>query len=302
MIKEALLKSVAIKISVEQVKNKINELSLSKMVCALKKEGIENIMCDEKYLYVSDEQHLAKVSDKLNNRIWLEKIARHRIMDDCAKCKHLDEDGHLGKLWCKKWDTDIWNVSTPFKKPVVNRGCVPFRYFGFAPDDPERQSQFNLKYASAEKADLIKQFVEEHDLKDVGDFNTDENIFAGQFDPEDRFAFRYEPETDTIQMLIEVADKDKRFVTEYPAERESLNKMFEDWREGWGFNYTQAENFRGNAPRQDTSFDYTTSDEYKKKNNLQKTKQYDISPTNTGDKYPPLVNSFSDGDKDVSVS
>ena len=62
----------------------------------------------------------------------------------------------------------------------------------------------------------------------------------------------------------------------------------------------KASDFRLNAPRQERNFDYVNSEEYKKKHNLQKTKHYDISPSNTGEKYPVgLNNSFNDADRDV---
>lgn len=64
----------------------------------------------------------------------------------------------------------------------------------------------------------------------------------------------------------------------------------------------RAYDFKLNAPRQEQSYDWTTSEEYKKKHNLQKTKQYDISPSNTGEKYPAgLNNSFSKSDGDVGL-
>ncbi len=307
MIRESVLKQYGFKISVSEINKK---LCANRICEALKREGL-NVAVDNEWLYVIDDTAFKRVADKVNNQLWLCKIARHRIYEDCKGCKFLDEDSHLGKAWCKKWDTDIWNVSTPFPdgKNVVNKGCVPFRYFGYAPDNPERQTQFNLKSAGLGKgSEILNDFLQHFDLYDVGQF-TDENTFYGEFDPVDKFGLKFDPNTKTITLAIQ--NPHSELNKEYSANFDEYKQMISDWRQTWGVEEghelkvnqlldKKAYDPKLNTPRQERNFDWTNREEYKRKHNPQQTKQYDISPSNTtGDKYNPLSNSAGESDKDV---
>jgi len=316
MIKEALLKQYGYKISMSDVSSRCD--APQRFIQALLREGL-NVAQDKDWLYVDNEITFKKVEAKLNNRIAMMKIARHRVYEDCKGCKYLDEETHLGKLWCKKWDTDIWNVSTPYPEGEhkVNKGCVPFRYFGYAPDNPERPTQFNLniKSAMAKGSDIIEEFVEHFNLyPDVGIFIDDKGTFIGEFTPSDRFGLKYND--DEIQMAID--NPHKHVVEEYPATPEGLKEMIKDWKKIWT-GYIEygtsdeedkenildktAEDFKGHGQRPETNYDWINREEYKKKHNPQKTNQYDIAPSNVGDnKYADdLYNNFGGNDKELML-
>ncbi len=303
MIKESTIKQIGNKIPLKEVLNKIScKKQLAKICVALQKElGITNITVDKDFLYVMDERDIPKIAEKLNNRLWMQKIARHRVIEDCQGCKYLNEEDHLGKLWCDKWDTDIWNVSTPYPDGdnKVNQGCVPFRYFGYAPKPSDSQGlyRFNKVEAKLKKdSNLMNDFIEQLDLKEIGDYE-EENIFVGQFDPVDRFGFKLDKEQGTLEMAINKGDED--IYKKYALEDVSFDEMMEDWREAWGLNYRkQASDPKVNAPRQDRSFDWLNEREYNRRNNPQKSERYDVSPSNIGDKYPE-GNKFNDADVDV---
>jgi hypothetical protein len=301
MIKKATLKKWGKKLSKTEIAIPI---PIYKFVFGCKREGIE-IAEDKDYLYVKDDFEMQKVADKINNKKWMQKIARHRIKEDCEGCKYLDEEKHLGKSWCEKWDTDIWNVATVFPedKHEVNKACVPFRYFGYTPNLPsaERQSgQYSLAHYGMKNEKIVKAFVDANVLNDVGEYyaKDKENVFVGEFDENNSFGIRYNPEINKIQMKIEssIGTIEKRYEPVYS----SLKQMQNDWTEIWL--EKKAYNPDMNKPRPERNFDWINQEEYKKKHNPQESKHFDISPSNVGDNKnydPETGNTFGKSDRDV---
>lgn len=307
MINENLIKEYGFKVEVDSFKKKLADLKITdsydipigKIVKALKDENIE-CTHDEQWIYLRDENNFKQAMNKVNNRMWLVKIARHRVFEDCKGCKFLDEETKMGKLWCKKWDTDIWNIATPYVDNVVNRGCVPFRYFGYAPNVPETQTQFHLqrKAGMSEGMHLITRFANKFNLDDIAVFIREDTL-VGSFDKYSSFEIRYIPVSNALYMNIVYGDK--VYENKYCATPTGINNMMNDWKTIWSQGKF-ASDFHGNAPSQETHYDWDTSEEYKKKHNLQKSKQYETSPSNVGDgsKYPAPQNSFGEQDKDLS--
>lgn len=297
MIKIELLATLGQKIPIKECMK--SGMSMVKLCTALRKENI-NVAFDKDFVYAENEATISKMADKLSNSLWLHKIARHRVKEDCEGCKYLDEDNPTrhGKDWCKKWDTDIWNVSTPFPEDehTVNKGCVPFRYFGYTPNVPESQTQYSLKQFGAKNGDVVKAFVEAIHLNEVGRYFDKGNTFIGEFNEHNKFGIRYNKDTNAIQLKVAMTGCDIQ--KDYLPAHSSLNEMKRDWKEIWLGK--AAEDVRMHGQRPDVNYDWINSEEYKKKHNLQKSKQFDISPTNVGDKRDSSeYNSFGDSDKDL---
>jgi DNA-directed RNA polymerase subunit M/transcription elongation factor TFIIS len=374
MIKTSeILEKVGNKTPITNIQNKLKDCKLSTFVEALRREGMD-IMFDKKDVYVKTEADLHKVADRLNNRIWMSKIARHRVYEDCLKCKHLDEENHLGKAWCDKWDTDIWNVSTPFAEDdhTTNKACVPFRYFGYStPDDNRTQTQYRLKNVAALKKatpkEIIAEFVDRFNLKEVGQYFEDGLVFVGQINDNMKFGIRYNPDLNQIEMAIDSAPNGALVEASFATAGFPLQEVYPEvckmWVKAWNNEIEKKESrlnkeaqpqplcpkcgskdvaflnvekegdieyecekcksqFReedlaeptglfpskkkagadqhGKAPRQERSYDWINPEDYKKRHSTQKSKQYETSPSNTGEKYPTGVNnSFSESDRDV---
>ncbi len=236
MIKTSLLKELGHKVSVKAVTDNLKDCHLHTFCEALVREGMD-IAYDKKYVYAKSERGLYRIADKLHNREWMKKIARHRVYEDCVKCKYLDEEEHLGKCWCDKWDTDIWNVSTPFEEDdhTINKGCVPFRYFGYStPDDNRTQTQYRLKNVAMKTLKgkgTIEAFVETYGLKDVGEYFEDGNVFVGQFDEGARFGIRNNEKENTIDLQIKTATQ--HFESSFPNTLSAIYSLSGRWKETW---------------------------------------------------------------------
>ncbi len=312
MINDSLLQKYGFQIDIKEVQKKINSIlqpmnvAVKKIIAGLRSEGAD-CTCDDNWIYVKSQYDFEIMNDKINNRFWLSKIARHRVYDDCKKCKHLEEEKHLGKLWCEKWDTDIWNINTPYDDNVVNKGCVPFRYFGYAPDCPMTQTQFH--YPTKVSAQLIKgkevitKFAEATNLLDEIGFFVNDGVFVGEFDNHAQFKLVHSNKDNKISLSVIYGDDS--YKREYPATQSGLNSLMQDWNDifeyGKNIKLKNANGPEVNTPRQETSYDWINSEEYKKRNQSQKSKTYDHSPSNVdGEKFTTLENAFGDNDKNLS--
>ena len=310
MIRDEILKKEGVKIAKKDferhykltIENKNANCDIERIISASKDKGL-NITFDDNYIYIDD--FTQEVADLFNNVSFLKKANMYRIKKDCEKCKFLSE--RLGRGWCDLWDTEIVNVAK------IGKGCVPFRFLGMSPDNPMRQTQFQtFKKAvlasgiSPKPMDLMKKFLEYYSLDEDGQW-IDKNTFLGDWGGGENgilFGIRYNPENNKIQMGINKGGYGDNVEKEYDPTIPGLEQMLKDWRSSWGLNTVyptdKTADLNGNKLRPERNFDWLNREDYRREINKQKTKRYDTTPSNVGDKYPPITNSFNDADIDVS--